>query len=140
VSAQLQKDRYMALDKNMSILVVDDQQSMRRIIINLLRQIGFTNFEEAADGENALTQLKSKKFQLILSDWHMEPMTGIDLLRSIRASNENYKNVPVILITAEEKVENILAAKQAGVNNYIKKPFSAEILKNKISVVMGDTI
>ncbi len=130
----------MALDKNMSILVVDDQQSMRRIIINLLRQIGFTNFEEAADGENALTQLKSKKFQLILSDWHMEPMTGIDLLRSIRASNENYKNVPVILITAEEKVENILAAKQAGVNNYIKKPFSAEILKNKISVVMGDTI
>jgi two-component system, chemotaxis family, chemotaxis protein CheY len=119
---------------------VDDQQSMRRIIINLLRQIGFTNFEEAADGENALTQLKSKKFQLILSDWHMEPMTGIDLLRSIRASNENYKNVPVILITAEEKVENILAAKQAGVNNYIKKPFSAEILKNKISVVMGDTI
>ena len=130
----------MALDKNMSILVVDDQQSMRRIIINLLRQIGFTNFEEAADGENALTQLKSKTFQLILSDWHMEPMTGIDLLRSIRASNENYKNVPVILITAEEKVENILAAKQAGVNNYIKKPFSAEILKNKISVVMGDTI
>tara|TARA_B100002019_G_C21080945_1_gene503774 strand:- start:383 stop:775 length:393 start_codon:yes stop_codon:yes gene_type:complete len=130
----------MALNKDMSILVVDDQQSMRRIIINLLRQIGFTNFSEAADGENALSQIKTKHFELVLSDWHMEPMTGIDLLRSIRASNENYKNVPVILITAEEKVENILAAKQAGVNNYIKKPFSAEVLKGKITTVMGDTI
>ena len=130
----------MALDKNIKILVVDDQQSMRRIIINLLRQIGLNNCEEAADGTAALEVMKSKKFNLILSDWHMEPMTGIDLLKNIRASNENYKNVPVILITAEEKVENILAAKQAGVNNYIKKPFSAEVLKTKISVVMGDTI
>ena len=130
----------MALNKDMSILVVDDQQSMRRIIINLLRQIGFTNFSEAADGENALSQIKTKHFELVLSDWHMEPMTGIDLLRTIRASNENYKNVPVILITAEEKVENILAAKQAGVNNYIKKPVSAEVLKGKITTVMGDTI
>jgi two-component system chemotaxis response regulator CheY len=130
----------MALDKNMSILVVDDQQSMRRIIVNLLRQIGFTNFEEAADGTAALELMKNKNFKLVLSDWHMEPMTGIDFLKNIRASNENFKSVPVILITAEEKVENILAAKQAGVNNYIKKPFSAEVLKTKISAVMGDTV
>ena len=129
----------MAVDKHMNILVVDDFPTMRRIIENLLKQIGFTSMEQAADGESALKVLREsgKKFGLIISDWNMEPMSGYDLLKNVRA-DEKLKATPFILITAESKTENVIAAKQAGVNNYIVKPFNAETLKGKIAAVLGE--
>lgn len=129
----------MAVDKNMNILVVDDYQTMRRIIENLLKQLGFVNIEQAADGAAALNTLRTsgKTYGLIISDWNMDPMTGLQLLKEVRADSK-LSTVPFIMVTAESKTENVVAAKQAGVNNYIVKPFNAETLKTKMSSVIGE--
>jgi len=127
----------MAVDKNMGILVVDDYNTMRRIIRNLLKQLGFDNVDEAADGAEAFKKLGEKPFSLIISDWNMEPMTGMELLKLVRA-DEKLKMLPFIMVTAESKPENVIAAKQAGVSNYIVKPFNAETLKTKMSAVIGE--
>lgn len=128
----------MAVDKNMNVLIVDDYNTMLRIIKNLLKQLGFNNVDEATDGSAALAKVKGKSYGLIISDWNMEPMSGLDLLKEIRASGEGYKDTPFIMVTAESKTENVIAAKQAGVNNYIVKPFNAETLKTKIAAVLGE--
>ncbi len=127
----------MAVDMNMSILVVDDYKTMLRILRNLLRQLNFSNIAEASDGAAALQKLRKSPFGLIISDWNMEPMTGIQLLREVRG-DEKLKSIPFIMITAESKSENVIAAKEAGVSNYIVKPFNAETLKSKIVSVIGD--
>jgi two-component system chemotaxis response regulator CheY len=126
----------MAVDKNMHILVVDDYNTMLRILKNLLKQLGFNNVEDAMDGAQALSKLNASKFDFIISDWNMEPMTGIELLRKVRAS-DSLKHIPFIMITAESKTENVIAAKEAGVSNYIVKPFNAETLKGKMASVLG---
>ena len=122
---------------NAPVLVVDDYQTMIRIIRNLLKQLGFENVDEAADGREALGKLRGKKYGLVISDWNMEPMTGYELLREVR-SDEVLKSTPFIMVTAESKTENVIAAKKAGVNNYIVKPFNAQTLKMKIASVLGD--
>jgi len=126
----------MSVDKGMHILVVDDYNTMRRIIRNLLKQLGFDHVEEAAHGGEALVKLRERSFGLIISDWNMEPMSGLDLLKQVRA-DEKLKNTPFIMVTAESKPENVIAAKQAGVSNYIVKPFNAETLKTKMTAVIG---
>jgi two-component system chemotaxis response regulator CheY len=130
----------VAVDKNMNVLVVDDYQTMIRIIKNLLKQLGFNNVDEATDGGSAYEMLNSKKYGLVISDWNMEPVSGIELLKKVRSTsgNDNISKVPFIMITAESKTENVIAAKQAGVNNYIVKPFNAETLKAKITSVIGE--
>jgi len=128
----------MSIDKNMRILVIDDYKTMRRIIINLLSQLGFSNVDEAADGESALKKITEGPYGLIVSDWNMEPMDGYTLLQKVRALDDAAKKVvPFIMVTAESKPENIVKAKQAGVNNYIVKPFTADTLKKKLSAVFG---
>jgi two-component system, chemotaxis family, chemotaxis protein CheY len=127
----------MAVDLSMPVLVVDDYQTMIRIIRNLLNQLGFKNIEEAKDGRQALEKLQGGKFGLVISDWNMEPMTGFELLQQVRAS-EALKTTPFIMVTAESKTENVIAAKKAGVNNYIVKPFNAETLKGKLKSVLGE--
>ncbi len=126
----------MAVDKNMPILIVDDYKTMLRIIRNLLKQLGFTNVDEAMDGGEALTKLRSASFGLVISDWNMEPMTGLELLKEVRA-DDTLKATPFVMITAESKTENVVAAKQAGVNDYIVKPFNAATLKTKLTSVIG---
>jgi two-component system, chemotaxis family, chemotaxis protein CheY len=126
----------MSVDMNMNILIVDDYKTMLRIIRNLLKQLGFNNVDEATDGSMALQKLRDKDYGLVISDWNMEPMTGIQLLREVRADSK-LKNLPFIMITAESKTENVVAAKEAGVNNYIVKPFNAATLKIKLSSVLG---
>ncbi len=121
---------------NLQVLVVDDYATMRRIIRNLLTQIGFSRIEEATDGADALTKLRAGTFGLVISDWNMEPMTGLQLLKEVRA-DVRLKDMPFIMVTAESKTENVVAAKQAGVNNYIVKPFNADTLKKKIEAVIG---
>ncbi|GAB3450574.1 response regulator [Insolitispirillum peregrinum] len=128
----------MAVDKNMRVLIVDDYKTMLRIIRNLLRQLGFNNIDEATDGSSALQQLRSgTQYGLVISDWNMEPMTGLQLLREVRA-DAKLKALPFIMVTAESKSENVIAAKEAGVSNYIVKPFNAETLKAKMVSVLGD--
>ena len=127
----------MAVDLSMPVLVVDDYQTMIRIIRNLLNQLGFKNIEEAKDGRQALEKLNGGKFGLVISDWNMEPMTGFELLQQVRASDK-LKATPFIMVTAESKTENVIAAKKAGVNNYIVKPFNAETLKGKLKSVLGE--
>ncbi len=129
-SRQLEVD----LDKNMKILVVDDFSTMRRIIKNLLRDLGFTNTDEADDGSTALPMLQSGKYDFLVTDWNMPGMTGIDLLRAVR-SDDNLKNLPVLMVTAEAKRDQIVAAAQAGVNGYVVKPFTAAVLKEKIEKI-----
>ena len=126
----------MASDMNMPILIVDDYKTMLKIIRNLLKQLGFSNIDEAMDGSAALQKIRSKNYGLIISDWNMEPMSGLHLLKEVRLDAKS-KDVPFIMVTAESKSENIIAAKDAGVSNYIVKPFNAETLKSKISAVMG---
>jgi two-component system, chemotaxis family, chemotaxis protein CheY len=126
----------MSLNKNMRVLIVDDYNTMLRILRNLLRQLEFNNVEEATDGAEALTKLKQAPFDLVISDWNMAPMTGLDLLRSVRA-DANLRKLPFIMVTAESKTENVITAKQAGVSNYIVKPFNAETLRAKIGSVFG---
>lgn len=120
----------------MHILVVDDYNTMRRIIRNLLKQLGFDHVEEAAHGGEAITKLRERSFGLIISDWNMEPVSGLDLLKQVRGEDK-LKNIPFIMVTAESKPENVIAAKQAGVSNYIVKPFNAETLKAKMTAVIG---
>jgi len=127
----------MALDPKMPVLVVDDYGTMVRIIRNLLRQIGFEDIDDAADGSAALEKMGSKRYGLVISDWNMEPMTGYDLLRRVRA-NPQIETTPFIMVTAESKTENVIAAKKAGVNNYIVKPFNAQTLKAKIEAVFAE--
>ena len=127
----------MSVDKSMRILVVDDFMTMRRIIINLLRQLGFSNVTEAADGVQALERVQGEKIDLIISDWNMPNMTGIEFLKHVR-EDEKLKHIPFIMVTAEGKRENVIAAVQAGVNNYIVKPFNAATLKEKMIKVIGD--
>jgi two-component system, chemotaxis family, chemotaxis protein CheY len=130
-------ERDMAVDHAMPILVVDDYNTMVRIIRNLLRQLGFENVDEASDGSAALAKMQDKKYGLVISDWNMEPMTGYDLLRQVRADPALAKT-PFIMVTAESKTENVIAAKKAGVDNYIVKPFNAQTLQHKISAVFPD--
>lgn len=120
----------------LNVLVVDDFQSMRRIIKNLLEQIGFTQIFEAKDGKSALAELSKREIGLIISDWNMAPMTGLELLQNIR-SQDKLKSLPFIMVTAESKTDNVVAAKEAGVDNYIVKPFNAATLKSKIEAVIG---
>jgi two-component system chemotaxis response regulator CheY len=127
----------MAVELNMPILVVDDYNTMIRIIRNLLKQLGFENVDDASDGQAALGKLRAKKYSLVISDWNMEPMTGYELLQHVRA-DEKLKPTPFIMVTAESKTENVVAAKKAGVNNYIVKPFNAATLKSKMVAVLGD--
>jgi len=127
----------MAVDLSMPVLVVDDYKTMIRIIRNLLKQLGFTNVDDAADGTEALAKMRGKRYGLVISDWNMEPMTGYELLKEVR-NDEGLKPTPFIMITAESKTENVIAAKKAGVNNYIVKPFNAATLKTKITAVIGD--
>ena len=126
----------MTIDTNMPILIVDDYKTMLRVLRNFLLQLNFGNIEEATDGSMALQKLRQQDFGFVISDWNMEPMTGIQLLREVRA-DDKLKHLPFIMITAESKSENVIAAKQAGVSNYIVKPFSAETLKSKMTSVLG---
>ena len=127
----------MALDPSMPVLVVDDYGTMIRIIRNLLRQIGFADVDDANDGTTALEKLHARRYGLVISDWNMEPMTGYDLLRQVRA-DPGLGEIPFIMVTAESKTENVIAAKKAGVNNYIVKPFNAQTLKSKIEAVFAE--
>lgn len=126
----------MAFDLGMRILVVDDYKTMVRIIKNLLKQIGFKDVDDASNGSEALEKLKQNNYALIISDWNMEPMTGYELLKAVRA-DERTRHVPFIMVTAEAKSENVVAAKEAGVSNYIVKPFNAQTLKDKIESVFA---
>lgn len=127
----------MALDTSIPVLVVDDYKTMIRIIRNLLKQLGFEDVDEASDGTEALGKMRERKYGLVISDWNMEPMTGYELLKQVRADTGLAKT-PFIMVTAESKTENVIAAKKAGVNNYIVKPFNAQTLKGKIEAVFGD--
>jgi two-component system chemotaxis response regulator CheY len=127
----------MALDLAMPILVVDDYKTMIRIIRNLLKQLGFEDVDEASDGTEALGKMKDRRYGLVISDWNMEPMTGYELLKHVRA-DPSLTKTPFIMVTAESKTENVIAAKKAGVNNYIVKPFNAQTLKGKIESVFND--
>jgi two-component system chemotaxis response regulator CheY len=127
----------MAMDVSMPVLVVDDYNTMIRIIRNLLKQIGFSDIDDAADGSAALARMREKKYGLVISDWNMEPMTGYELLKEVRA-DPGLSKTPFIMVTAESKTENVIAAKKAGVNNYIVKPFNAQTLQSKIEAVFPD--
>ncbi|GGI67450.1 chemotaxis response regulator CheY [Shewanella gelidii] len=122
------------MDKNMKILIVDDFSTMRRIIKNLLRDLGFNNTQEADDGNTALPMLQKGEFDFVVTDWNMPGMQGIDLLKAIRADDE-LKHIPVLMVTAEAKREQIIAAAQAGVNGYVVKPFTAATLKEKLDKI-----
>jgi two-component system chemotaxis response regulator CheY len=127
----------MAVDLGMPILIVDDYKTMLRIVRNLLKQLGFNNVDEATDGSMALEKARAKSYSLIISDWNMEPMTGYEFLKEVRADTQ-LKDTPFIMVTAESKTDNVIAAKKAGVNNYIVKPFNAATLKTKLVAVLGD--
>lgn len=127
----------MAVDMNMKVLIVDDYKTMLRVLHNLLCQMNFTNIEEAEDGAEAFQKLQSDTYGLVISDWNMEPMSGMDLLKEVRA-DDAMKDLPFIMITAESSSENVIAAKEAGVSDYIVKPFTAETLQTKLVSVLGD--
>ncbi len=126
----------MPADPNMKILVVDDMSTMRRIVKNILKQLGFSNMEEAENGQEALAKLRADSYGFVVSDWNMPVMPGIDMLRSIRA-DEKLKHIPVLMVTAEAQKENLIEAIQAGVNNYIVKPFTAETMQEKIGKIFN---
>lgn len=121
-------------DKNMKFLIVDDFSTMRRIIRNLLKELEFTNADEAEDGVVALSKLRGGNFEFVVSDWNMPNMTGIELLRAIRA-DDALKHLPVLMVTAEAKKENIIAAAQAGASGYVVKPFTAAVLEEKLNKI-----
>lgn len=123
------------MDKHIKVLVVDDFATMRKVIRNLLKQVGYENIVEAEDGVNALRVLKSQKVDLVVSDWNMPNMTGLDLLKAVRA-DEELKSTPFLMVTAEALQDNVIAAVKAGVSNYIVKPFTAEVLNEKISKIL----
>lgn len=122
------------LDLKIKILIVDDFSTMRRIVKNILKQIGYTDIDEAEDGNGALVKLRQDKYDLVVSDWNMPNMSGLDLLKAIRADN-GLNGIPVLMVTAEAKKENVVEAIKAGVNNYVVKPFTAEVLKEKIEKI-----
>lgn len=122
------------MNKDMKILVVDDFSTMRRIIRNLLRDLGFTNVSEADDGSTALPMLQNGRFDLLITDWNMPGMQGLDLLKAVRA-DERMRELPVLMVTAESKRDQIVAAAQAGINGYIVKPFTAQTLKEKLEKI-----
>ncbi len=126
----------MVKGRAMNVHIVDDYKTMLRIIRNLLKQIDFNSVEEATDGAEALAKLRHGNYGLVISDWNMQPMTGLELLREVRADSR-LRATPFIMVTAESKAENVVAAKQAGVSNYIVKPFNAETLRDKIEKVLG---
>jgi two-component system, chemotaxis family, chemotaxis protein CheY len=123
------------MDKNIKILVVDDFATMRKVIRNLLKQVGYENIAEAEDGVLALRVLKSQKVDLVISDWNMPNMTGLELLKAVRA-DEDLKTTPFLMVTAEALQDNVIAAVKAGVSNYIVKPFTAEVLNDKITKIL----
>ena len=125
----------MAFDSSISVLIVDDSSTMARIVRNLLQHIGFKDIDEASGGVSALTKMKLKHYGFVISDWNMEPMTGIDFLRKVRA-DPSFGSIPFIVVTAESRRDHVIAAKEAGANNYIVKPFSAQTLKAKIEAVL----
>jgi two-component system chemotaxis response regulator CheY len=125
------------IDFSMKVLVVDDFSTMRRIVKNTLRQIGFTNIEEAEDGQKAYDRLIVEKFDFVVSDWNMPNMTGIDLLRKVRATPQ-IKDIPFLMVTAEAKQENIVEAIKAGVSNYIVKPFTVATLDEKVKKIFKE--
>src|SRR5436309_7224840 len=131
------REQDMAVDMSMPVLVVDDYNTMIRIIRNLLKQLGFEDVDDASDGSAALSKLREKRYGLVISDWNMEPMTGYELLKEVR-SDPGLSKTPFIMVTAESKTENVIAAKKAGVNNYIVKPFNAQTLKTKIEAVFAE--
>lgn len=124
----------MPADPSMKVLVVDDMVTMRRIVKNILKQLGFGNVDEAENGQEALQKLRADTFGFVVSDWNMPVMTGIDLLRAIRA-DEKLKTIPVLMVTAEAQQSNLIEAVQAGVSNYIVKPFTAETMQEKIGKI-----
>ena len=126
----------MAARTDMKILVVDDMSTMRRIVKNIFKELGFTNIEEAENGSDALGKLKGDKFDLVVSDWNMPVMPGIELLRNIRA-DATLKHIPVLMVTAEAQKENLMEAIQAGVSNYVVKPFTADIIKQKLDKIFA---
>lgn len=126
----------MQLDQNTPILVVDDYKTMVKIVRHLLSQLGYTNVDDAANGAEAFEKMQSQQYGLVISDWNMEPMTGFELLQKVRASG-THSQVPFIMVTAESQPENVAAAKAAGVNNYLVKPFNQQSLKNKIDQVFA---
>jgi two-component system, chemotaxis family, chemotaxis protein CheY len=139
VPQNARQEQGMALDPSIPVLVVDDYSTMVRIIRNLLRQLGFSDVDDARDGASALEKMHARRYGLVISDWNMEPMTGYDLLRQVR-SDPSLGDVPFIMVTAESKTENVIAAKKAGVNNYIVKPFNAQTLKSKIEAVFAERL
>jgi two-component system chemotaxis response regulator CheY len=124
------------MDLSMKILIVDDFATMRRIMKNILKQIGFTNIIEADDGTTALAELQKTSVDLIISDWNMPKMTGLDLLKAVR-SNPNLKDLPFLMVTAEAQKQNVIDAVQAGVSNYVVKPFTAEAISDKLKKIFG---
>ncbi len=126
----------MAANKDMRILVVDDFSTMRRIVKNILRQLGYNNTVEADDGTTALAKLKSEKIEFVVTDWNMPKMSGLELLKEIR-SDDALKDIPVLMVTAEALQENIIAAIKAGVSNYVVKPFDAATMAEKIDKIFG---
>lgn len=122
------------MDKDMKILIVDDFSTMRRIIKNLLRDLGFSNTAEADDGQTALPMLQNGNFDFLVTDWNMPGMSGIELLKAVRA-DERLKTMPILMVTAEAKRDQIIEAAQAGVNGYVVKPFTAAVLKEKIEKI-----
>jgi two-component system chemotaxis response regulator CheY len=122
------------LNPEMNVMVVDDAATMRRIVRSLLRELGIKNVREAEDGEVAFEDLKRQRADLVVSDWSMPKMTGIELLRAIR-QDDDLKDIPVLMVTAESKKENIMEAVQAGVNNYIVKPFNSKTLEEKLNKI-----
>ena len=129
----------MTLDKNMRILIVDDYATMLRILRNLLKQLGFENVHDASDGKEALRRFETCRYDLVISDWNMEPMTGFELLKAVRA-NPEMAGTKFIMITAESATENVIAAKRAGVDNYIIKPFTTEVLRGKLEAVFHQQV
>jgi len=127
----------MAVDKSMGVLVVDDYRTMVRIVRGLMAQLGFTNVDDATDGPTALALIRANDYGLILSDWNMAPMTGLELLKAVRADPRT-RATPFVMVTAEAKTENVVAARQAGVNNYIIKPFNLAVLRQKLTAVLGE--
>ncbi len=123
------------MDTSIKILIVDDFATMRRIMKNILKQLGFTNVVEADDGTSALEELEKGNFDLIVSDWNMPKMSGLDLLKSVRGS-EKYKNTPFLMVTAEAQKQNVIEAVQAGVSNYVVKPFTAEAISEKLTKIL----
>lgn len=127
----------MAVARELPILIVDDYRTMLKIVRGLLQQLGFRDIDEATDGQSAYSMICSRQYGLVISDWNMQPMTGLDLLKRVRAEPKTAK-LPFIMVTAEAKAENVVAARQAGVNNYIIKPFTQAVLRQKMSAVLGE--